>query len=70
MDAEGSETRPGRLNCIDPPKEVRQAGGGHGVLEIGQGQAEAMEHLFPGLDLVRIAPDLAGIPRAVILRKP
>jgi release factor glutamine methyltransferase len=45
--------------------------GGHAILEIGQGQAEAMEPLFrpSGLKLLRIAPDLAGIPRALVLEK-
>jgi len=42
--------------------------GGHALLEIGFGQANSMELLFPGLELVRIAPDLAGIPRCVVLR--
>ena len=42
--------------------------GGHALLELGQGQASAMEPLFPGLELVRIAPDLAGIPRCVVLK--
>ena len=42
--------------------------GGHAVLEIGAGQAPAMELLFPGLELGRIAPDLAGIPRCVVLK--
>jgi release factor glutamine methyltransferase len=42
--------------------------GGYALLEIGFGQANGMELLFPGLDLVRIAPDLAGIPRCVVLR--
>jgi release factor glutamine methyltransferase len=44
--------------------------GGHALLEIGLGQARAMGTLFPRLEIVRIAPDLAGIPRCVILRKP
>jgi release factor glutamine methyltransferase len=44
------------------------APGGHALLEIGFGQANSMELLFPGLELVRIAPDLAGIPRCVVLR--
>jgi len=44
------------------------APGGHALLEIGQGQAPAMEPLFPGLELVRIVPDLAGIPRCVVLK--
>ena len=42
---------------------------GHAMLEIGFGQAPAMEKLFPNLEIVRIAPDLSGIPRCVILRK-
>jgi release factor glutamine methyltransferase len=46
------------------------APGGHALLEIGIGQAPAMETLFPGLELDRIAPDLSGVPRCVILRKP
>jgi release factor glutamine methyltransferase len=44
------------------------APGGHALLEIGAGQAPAMEQMFPGLELVRIAPDLAGISRCVVLR--
>ncbi|HEU0094946.1 MAG TPA: peptide chain release factor N(5)-glutamine methyltransferase [Rhizomicrobium sp.] len=44
--------------------------GGHALLEIGIGQAPAMETLFLGLELVGIAPDLSGVPRCVILRKP
>jgi len=43
--------------------------GGHALLEIGIGQAGAMGTLFPGLELVRIAPDLGGIPRCVVLKK-
>jgi release factor glutamine methyltransferase len=42
--------------------------GGYALLEIGAGQAAAMEPLFSGLELVRIAPDLSGIPRCVILK--
>ena len=42
--------------------------GGHALLEIGVGQAAAMEPLFPGLELVRIAPDISGIPRCVVLK--
>jgi release factor glutamine methyltransferase len=44
------------------------APGAHALLEIGIGQAVAMEQLFPGLELVRIAPDLAGVPRCVVLK--
>jgi release factor glutamine methyltransferase len=43
--------------------------GGHGLLEIGFGQGPAMEKLFPNLEILRIAPDLSGVPRCVILRK-
>ena len=43
--------------------------GGHALLEIGLGQANAMGTLFDGLQLVRIVPDLAGIPRCVVLQK-
>ena len=44
--------------------------GGYALLEIGLGQANAMEPLFRNLEFVRIAPDLSGTPRCVILRKP
>jgi release factor glutamine methyltransferase len=46
--------------------------GGHALLEIGAGQAEAMEPLFVphGLKILSIAPDLAGIPRCVVLENP
>jgi len=46
------------------------AQGGHALLEIGLGQASAMGTLFPDLEILRLAPDLSGIPRCVILRKP
>ena len=42
--------------------------GGLALLEIGMGQAQAMEPLFRGLELTRIAPDLAGLPRCVVLK--
>lgn len=45
------------------------APGGHALLEIGFGQAAAMENLFPELEILRITPDLSGVPRCVILRK-
>ncbi len=44
--------------------------GGHALLEVGIGQANALEPIFRGLELVRIGPDLANIPRCVVLRKP
>lgn len=44
--------------------------GGHALLEIGLGQAHAMTGLFQHLEMLRVSPDLYGIPRCVILRKP
>ena len=41
--------------------------GGRAVLEIGSGQGPAMELVFAGLEIQHIAPDLAGIPRALVL---
>ena len=45
--------------------------GGRAILEIGAGQAPTMEPLFrdSGLKVSRITPDLAGIPRALVLEK-
>jgi len=43
---------------------------GHAFLEIGAGQANAVTALFPKLEILRVAPDLSGIPRCVTLRKP
>ena len=42
---------------------------GHALLEIGFGQAQSLQNLFPNLEILRIAPDLSGVPRCVILRK-
>lgn len=45
--------------------------GGHLIVEIGQGQAEtarALYHAAPGLEVVEIRPDLAGIDRVLIAR--
>jgi release factor glutamine methyltransferase len=46
--------------------------GGWAILEIGAGQGPALEPLFrnSGLAVRRITPDLAGIPRALVLEKP
>jgi release factor glutamine methyltransferase len=44
--------------------------GGHALLEIGLGQAQPMGTLFQGLEILRLAPDLSGTPRCVILRNP
>ena len=46
------------------------AQGGYALLEIGLGQAQDMGTLFQMLEILRIAPDLSGVPRCVILRKP
>jgi len=43
---------------------------GHAVLELGAGQAGTVELLFPHLRPIRVAPDLAGIARALVLQKP
>jgi release factor glutamine methyltransferase len=40
------------------------------VLEIGVGQDDLMEPLFPSREMVRIVPDLAGIARALVLKRP
>jgi release factor glutamine methyltransferase len=44
------------------------APGAHLVAEIGKGQGDAVAALFAaiGLDGIRVVPDLAGIPRAVV----
>lgn len=44
--------------------------GGLAFLELGQGQAAGVEPLFPSLGVVRVAPDLAGIPRVLVLKAP
>jgi release factor glutamine methyltransferase len=44
--------------------------GGHALLEIGLGQTSAVGTLLPQLEIVRMAPDLSGIPRCAVLRKP
>jgi len=43
--------------------------GGLAILEIGAGQENSVEPLFRGLETVTLAPDLGGIPRALVLRK-
>lgn len=44
--------------------------GGLAVLELGRGQAPSVELLFQGLPVVHVAPDLAGIPRVLVLKAP
>ncbi len=43
--------------------------GGLALLELGQDQAKRVEPLFRGLGVVRVAPDLAGILRVLVLKK-
>ena len=50
------------------PRLLRR--GGLAVLELGIGQAGRAEPLFQGLTVVRVAPDLAGIPRVLVLARP
>ncbi len=44
--------------------------GGYAVLEIGMGQDAAVPALFQGLEFVSLAPDLGGVPRALVLKRP
>ncbi len=44
--------------------------GGRAFIELGAGQAGAMEPLFPGLEIRHVAPDLMGVPRCLVLEKP
>ena len=42
--------------------------GGMAFLELGLGQAKPVELLFENLAVVHVAPDLAGIPRVLVLQ--
>ncbi len=44
--------------------------GGFALLELGQGQSLSVEPLFQGLETHAIVPDLAGIPRVLVLKRP
>ena len=44
--------------------------GGVALLELGLGQAKTLETMFQGLVALRVAPDLAGIPRVLVLKRP
>jgi release factor glutamine methyltransferase len=50
------------------PRLLRR--GGFAVLELGVGQAGKVETLFQKLTVLRVAADLAGIPRALVLKRP
>jgi len=43
--------------------------GGRAFIELGAGQAGAMEPLFPGIEIRHVAPDLSGVPRCLVLEK-
>ncbi|MBX3509209.1 MAG: peptide chain release factor N(5)-glutamine methyltransferase [Parvibaculum sp.] len=45
---------------------------GHAVIELGEGQGEAVRAIFEpaGMAVLRIVPDLAGIPRALVAALP
>lgn len=44
--------------------------GGVALLELGLGQSPLVEPLFQDLERLRIMPDLAGIPRVLVLKRP
>lgn len=44
--------------------------GGMALLELGVGQSLLVEPLFRNLETLRIMPDLAGIPRVLVLKRP
>jgi release factor glutamine methyltransferase len=60
------------IRMLVPASATALVAGGRLVFEIGQGQAAAVEPIVAGAGLVLddIRPDLAGIPRVVIARKP
>ena len=50
------------------PRQLRP--GAVAVLELGYGQVEQVEPLFRDLIVLHVAPDLAGIPRVLVLKAP
>jgi release factor glutamine methyltransferase len=56
---------------IAPQMAGLLAPGGHAILEVGQGQAPAVEAILlaSGIETMRIAADLAGIPRCIVGRR-
>lgn len=54
--------------AIAPVAAATLRPGGRLIAEVGAGQAGAVERIFlsQGLEIVGVAPDLAGIPRAVV----
>ncbi len=57
---------------IAPQTASLLAPDGHALVEFGMGQSEAVAALFAaaGLQIEQIAPDLAGIPRNLVARRP
>jgi release factor glutamine methyltransferase len=60
------------IRALVPASARALVAGGRLLFEIGQGQAEAIEAIVGGAGLVLegLRPDLAGIPRVAIARKP
>lgn len=60
------------IRALVPVASARLAPGGAFVMEIGAGQSDAVRSLIggSGLTLETIRPDLQGIPRIVVARKP
>jgi len=58
------------IRKLIPQARETLRGGGWLLIEIGYSMAEAVCGLLTGWDGTRVAPDLAGIPRVVVARKP
>jgi release factor glutamine methyltransferase len=60
------------IRALVPAARQALKPGGRLLMEIGQGQADAVAALVAeaGFELEGIAPDLQGIPRIVIARRP
>jgi release factor glutamine methyltransferase len=58
----------GAYRALAPIMAARLAPNGRAFLEIGAGQSEAVSAILAGngLETMRIAPDLAGVPRCVV----
>ncbi|HET9371847.1 MAG TPA: peptide chain release factor N(5)-glutamine methyltransferase [Vicinamibacterales bacterium] len=59
------------IRALVPAAAARLTRGGHLVMEIGAGQDRDVAHIVAAtgrLSIVRIAPDLQGIPRVVVAR--
>jgi release factor glutamine methyltransferase len=65
---DGGEDGLGAYRAVAPLMAARLAPDGRAFLEIGVGRGEAVSAILAanGLETMRIAPDLAGIPRCVV----